>query len=81
MGGVYVGEDSLVGCPVVENVPYSPAHWLTRIGISFLAVGHPCIGVALIKANVSKMASFRDSLRQTKAYLRKDLKCSFESHG
>ena len=76
-----MGGDSLVGCPVVENVPYSPAHWLTRIGISFLAVGHPCIGVALIKANVSKMASFRDSLRQAKAYLREDLKCSFESHG
>ena len=76
-----MGEESLLGCPVVENVPYSPAHWLTRTGNSVLAVGHPCIAVALNKANVSKMAAFRDSLRQTKAYLREDLKCSFESHG
>ena len=80
-GGEYVGGEFLVRCPVVENVPYSPAHWLTRTGTSVLAVGHPCIGVALIRANVSKMVSFRDSLLEAKAYHRDDLKCSFESHG
>ena len=80
-GGEYTGGESLVGCPVVEKVPCSPAHWLTRTGTSVLAVGHPCIGVALIRANVSKMVSFRDSLLKAKAYLRDDLKCSFESHG
>ena len=61
-GGEYVGGESLVGWPVVENVPCSPAHLVTRTGTSILAMGHPSIGVALIRANVSKMVSFRDSL-------------------
>ena len=76
-----MGGESLVGCAVVEKVPCSPAHCLTRKGTSTLAVGHPCMGVALIRANVAEIVSFRDSLLKAKAYLREDLKCSFESQG
>ena len=74
------GESSRI-CPLVEKVPYSPAHWLTRTGTSTLEVGHPDIGVALMRAKVSKIVSFRDSLLQARACFREVLKCSVESHG
>ena len=39
------------------------------------------MGVALIRANVAEIVLFRDALLKAKAYLREDLKCSFESQG
>ena len=44
-------------------------------------VGQPEIWVARMRAKVSKLVSFRESLLQATACFREDLKCSFEFHG
>ena len=72
---------------VVEKVPNSPAHWLDRTGTSIREAasireaGQPEIGVARMRAKVSKMVLFRDSFLLARACRREDLKWSFESQG